>query len=169
MKYLFFLTPMLFLAAFTNCKRPHSASSENAIYSYSLNGKTVSGGEVDAVGINNIAMLTPASQPKTVTFFLSDGYSEKSEIFAHSLRFALPAKTGSVAFKADDDRGSVQLFLAGSDGKYAIYANDAFTVTITSISATRVSGTFSGKVKPAIGNGAIVTISDGKFDLPVRK
>jgi hypothetical protein len=47
--------------------------------------------------------------------------------------------------------------------------NPPFTITITSISATRVRGTFSGKVTNAYqGSTLTKTISEGVFDLPVR-
>jgi len=50
-----------------------------------------------------------------------------------------------------------------------MYANEGFSVTVTNISATRVSGTFSGKLKLFEGAGkAEVTITNGKFDIPIQ-
>lgn len=45
----------------------------------------------------------------------------------------------------------------------------AFTITITSITATKVVGTFSGPLKDASGQGAVLkTITEGVFDLPIQ-
>ena len=88
------------------------------------------------------------------------------------MRFAIPGKTGTATLAAEEDNFNVQLFLAsGEDGKYVMYANEGFSITITNISATHVSGTFSGKLKLFEGKGAgkdELTITDGKFDIPVR-
>ena len=44
--------------------------------------------------------------------------------------------------------------------------NPAFTITITSITATRCIGTFEGPVKDSQGNTKIIT--NGIFDVPVQ-
>ena len=47
--------------------------------------------------------------------------------------------------------------------------NPAFTIVVTSISATRVKGTFSGKVTNLLqGSTQLKTITEGVFDLPVQ-
>lgn len=44
-----------------------------------------------------------------------------------------------------------------------------FTVTITSVSATRIAGTFEGPLKDAAGAGAVQkTVTLGTFDLPIQ-
>jgi hypothetical protein len=165
MRSFIFLATMILATGFVE----RGQSPASAIYSYNLNGTKVSGGEVDATETNNTAWVTQDNKGKKVQFFLSDGYNENAGTFAHSLRFAIPAKTGSVAMKSDDDNWSVQLFVgAGSDGQYTMYGNDVFTITITGISSTRVAGTFSGKVKPLTGSGAGLNVTDGKFDIPLR-
>ncbi|MEP6682172.1 MAG: hypothetical protein ABJA35_02890, partial [Parafilimonas sp.] len=106
------------------------------------------------------------------SFFLGDAYQENTETFAHSLRFTIPGKTGMVILKPDDDNGSVELFLGNDkDDKYVLYGNEGFSITVTNISATRVSGTFSGQLKLVDGTGAgksELTVTDGKFDIPIR-
>ena len=150
-----------------------SSSPGDAVFSYNLDGTKISGGDVDAVLMSNVAAVTQAGSGNKVSFFLNDVYTDDKETFSHSLRFAIPGKTGTVALTADDNNFSVQLFLAtGVDAKYIIYANESFSVTVTNISATSVSGTFSGKVKLAEGQTATgkneLTITDGKFDIPVH-
>jgi hypothetical protein len=45
---------------------------------------------------------------------------------------------------------------------------DPFTITITSISTTRVVGTFSGTVRDASTGAATKAITEGVFNLPVN-
>ncbi|HEY4337530.1 MAG TPA: hypothetical protein VGM89_16575 [Puia sp.] len=165
MKYLTLLTALFAITSFTRVGRP--APAADAVYSYNLQGTKVSGGEVDAVKINNIARVSGSAEVKKVQFFLSDGLDENAGTYAHSLRFAVPNKAGSYVLNAEHDDGHVELFVAakGADN-YTVYSNDVFNVTISSISATRVSGAFSGKLKPISGSGEM-SITDGKFDIPV--
>jgi hypothetical protein len=149
-----------------------SSSSGDLVFSYNLDGTKISGGDVDALMMSNVAAVTQSDNGNKLSFFLNDAYKDNTETFSHSLRFAIPGKTGTAVLTADEDNFSVQLFLAsGEEGKYVMYANEGFSVTVTNISATRVSGTFSGKLKLFKGTGAgkdEFTITDGKFDIPVR-
>lgn len=55
-------------------------------------------------------------------------------------------------------------------GTYKNYYGDSVTMTITSIDASRVSGTFSGTFKAeADDGGATVNITNGSFNLPFIK
>jgi len=132
----------IFVFAFLNsCNSGNAASSPNAVavhgsgshtagtdavFSYTLQGKKISGGPVDVVQVSNIAYIQNNGQTKNLQFFLNDGTESNSSNFAHSLRF-----------------------------------------TVIDISSTRVSGTFSGKMKSSAGDEQ--TIADGKFDVPVGK
>ncbi|HEY5367625.1 MAG TPA: hypothetical protein VIJ75_01430 [Hanamia sp.] len=188
MKYLLFATSIFLVASFTSCNsnkadatnnksEPLNATSPSstgdAVFSYNLDGTKISGGEVDALMVSNVAAVTKSNgNPDMLSFFLNDAYKDNTETVSHSLRFEIPDKTGNVALTADSDNGHVELFLAsGEEGKYVVYGNEAFTVTVTNVSATRVSGTFSGQVKLAVSTGtgkSELTITDGKFDIPVR-
>jgi hypothetical protein len=142
----------------------------DAVFSYTLQGKKIAGGPVDVILVSNIAYIEKSGQTTNVQFFLNDGMENNSSNFAHSLRFAVPAKTGTIQLTAGDDNGHVELFVStGSESKYTIYGNESFTVTVGDISATHVSGTFSGKMKAASAPGDELTIADGKFDIPVGK
>ena len=167
MKSLIFLATIVAASAFVRTRTV--SPKADAAFSYHLQGTKVSGGVVDEILMNNTGIVTQTEKGKKLQFFLNDAYDEKADAFSHSLRFAIPGKTGSVSLKTDDDDGNVQLFIAaGADGKYNLYGNEAFTVTISSINATRVSGTFSGKMKGVMGKTDEETITDGKFDIPVR-
>ena len=183
MKKVYEIIAVLFAAALLSCGNSSSAnqanrsesasessSSGDVVFSYNLDGTKISGGDVDAMMMSNVAAVTKSDNGNKVSFFLNDAYKDNTETVSHSLRFAIPGKTGTVALTADEDNFNVQLFLAsGEEGKYVMYANEGFSVTVTNISATRVSGTFSGKLKLFEGAGkAEVTITDGKFDIPVH-
>lgn len=190
MKYLLFATSIFLTASFAACNSnnanatnnksepaaqnaPSSSSTGDAVFSYNLDGTKISGGEVDALMTSNVAGVTKSNgNSDMLSFFLNDAY--KDETVAHSLRFEIPDKTGTVALTAGEDNGHVELFLgSGGEGKYVVYGNEAFTVTVTNVSSTRVSGTFSGQEKlvESTGTGtgkSVLTITDGKFDIPVR-
>ncbi|MEO8861733.1 MAG: hypothetical protein ABI358_09935 [Ginsengibacter sp.] len=150
-----------------------SSSTADAVFSYNLDGTKISGGEADAMAMSNVAAVTKSNgNPDKLSFFLNDAYKANTETVAHSLRFEIPDKTGTVALTAGGDGGFVELFLAtDEEGKYVVYGNESFTVTVTNVSSTRVSGTFSGKVKIAPGQSQgkdEYTITDGKFDIPIK-
>ena len=189
MKHLIFVTTLFVLVSCTSCNNNNanatgnkehaatdnttsSASTGNAIFSYNLDGTKISGGEVDATQTNNIVMVTKNDNGDKFSFFLGDAYQKNTETFAHSLRFTIPGKTGTITLKPDDDNGSVELFLGNDkDDKYVLYANEDFNITVTNISATSVSGTFSGHLKLVDGTGtgkSEFTVADGKFDIPIR-
>lgn len=152
---------------------PSSSSTGDAVFSYNLDGSKVSGGEVDAVMMNNVAALSKyEGNPDKLSFFLNDAYKDNAETYPHSLRFSIPGKTGTVALTAGEDNWKVELFLGNDqDTKYVLYGNEDFSINVTNISANHVSGTFSGKLKIVNGTGAgksELTITDGKFDIPVR-
>ena len=189
MKYLIFLATLFIIAACTSCNNSNASSGKNkenitaentssssssgdAVFSYNLDGTKISGGEVDATQTNNIVMITKNDNGQKFSFFLGDTYQDNTETFAHSLHFTIPGKTGTVILKPDDDNGSVELFLGNDkDDKYVMYANEDFSVAVTNISATRISGSFSGKLKllESTGSGKDeFTVTDGKFDLPIH-
>ncbi len=150
-----------------------SSSSGNAHFSYNLDGTTISGGPTEdmAASFNNQARLTQNDYGKSLAFFLNDASAnDNADTYPHSIRFVVKAATGPQQLTADEDHWNVQLFISGkSGGPYIIYGNEAFIVTITNISASHVSGTFSGKFKKATpGEGKDeLTVTDGKFDIPV--
>ncbi len=189
MKHLILLTTLFIMATSTSCNNNNasaagnkgnaaadntspSSSSGNAVFSYNLDGTKISGGEVDELMMNNTAFVTKSDKGNKLSFFLNDAYKDNTETFSHSLRFAMPGKTGDVTLTPDEDNFNVELFLAtGEEGKYILYANQAFNITVTSLSSARVSGTFSGKMKLVESTGAgknEFTITDGKFDIPIR-
>jgi hypothetical protein len=145
-------------------------SGTDAVFSYTLQGKKISGGPSDAILVSNIAYIQKSGPTTNMQFFLNDVYDDNTSTVAHSLRFTIPAKTGTTQLAPGQDNGNVELFVPkGTDGAYFVYGNEAFTVTVIDISSTRVSGTFSGKVKLVPASGEDLSIADGKFDIPLGK
>lgn len=67
-----------------------------------------------------------------------------------------------------DKKTKVASYMEG--GTYKSYYGDSVTVTITSMDANRVSGTFSGTFKAeAEDGGATLSIREGSFNLPFGK
>ena len=175
MKHILFLAPLFAYIGLNSCSQGNAASRQassgaDAVFSYTLKGKTISGGSVDVIQTSNVAHIEKSAKGTTVQFFLNDAYDDNASAFPHSLRFALPSKTGTTQLTTDGDIGHVELFISkGSDGAYVIYGNESFTVTVSDISSTRISGTFSGKVKSISAPIEELTIADGKFDIPLGK
>lgn len=190
MKYSLFATSIFLIASFASCNSnkadatsnksepaslnaASSSSTGDAVFSYNLDGTKISGGEADAVLMNNVAALSKSDgNPDKLSFFLNDAYKDNTETYPHSLRFSIPGKTGTVALTAGKDNWNVQLFLGNDqDAKYVLYGNEDFSINVTNISSNRVSGTFSGTLKIVDGTGAgksELTITDGKFDIPLK-
>jgi hypothetical protein len=145
-------------------------SGTDAVFSYTLQGKKISGGPTDVIQVSNIAYIQNSGSTTNMQFFLNDVYDDNSSAYAHSLRFSIPAKTGTTQLAPGQDNGHVELFLSkGTDGAYDVYGNAAFTVTVIDITSTRVSGTFSGKVKLTSAQADDLSIADGTFDIPLGK
>ncbi|MEO8766199.1 MAG: hypothetical protein ABI416_17990 [Ginsengibacter sp.] len=190
MNYLFFATSISLIVSFASCNSNKSDAANNksepsaqsasssssqggAVFSYNLDGTKISGGGVDALMMNNVAALSKSDgNPDKLTFFLNDVNKENTETFSHSLRFQIPGTTGTVALTPGEDHWHVELFLTtAEEGKYVVYGNEAFNITVTNVTSTHVSGTFSGNVKLAKSTGAGInkfTVTNGKFDIPVK-
>ena len=147
-----------------------AASGTDAVFSYTLQGKKISGGKTDVTLVSNIAYIQSSGPTSNMQFFLNDAYDDNTSNVAHSLRFTIPAKTGTTQLAPGQDNGHVELFVSkGTEGAYFVYGNEGFTVTVTDITSTRVSGTFSGKMKLASAPADDLAIADGKFDIPLGK
>ena len=185
MKFAIAFAPLLAFALMNSCSNDSAGShpgaaaidgsgsatsGTDAVFSYTLQGKKISGGPVDVILVSNIAYIQKSGPTTNMQFFLNDVYDDNTSTVAHSLRFSIPAKTGTTQLAPGDDNGHVELFVSkGTDGAYAVYGNEAFTVTVIDITSTRVTGTFSGKVKLASAPADELSISDGKFDVPLGK
>jgi hypothetical protein len=66
-------------------------------------------GTTDVIQVSNIAYIQKSGPTTNMQFFLNDVYDDNTSTFAHSLRFAIPAKTGTTQL------GKVKLASAPAD------------------------------------------------------
>jgi hypothetical protein len=83
------------------------------------------------------------------------------------LMFQVAAKEGSTTFNVTPTYSYIGYITKG----YINYLDNPLTVTITSLTATRVSGTFSGTYTLSKGSGdsnakQTIEVTDGKFNIP---
>ena len=194
MKHLKFLTPIILLTVFlfacsgnnnnktsspgdkkTDPPSTVTSSAGNASWSCIIDGQAVSGGQVKSYQgpegyQSNEAHTGDVDEGKELLIYLSDTKSASSQ-GAHELRFSIPDKTGSSTFGPDENGWGIEVDINVNKDHTARYNSDSFTVNISNLSATRVSGSFSGKFKL---NGNItdtdkkeIEVTDGKFDIPM--
>lgn len=152
------------------------ASDLQADFSMTLDGVAISGAGVDDMQQQNAAYITPGSGDagKTLYFYLwatKNGADTKAN---YSLRLYMPAAQGVHAAKSFTDHSchcGITLNRDIATSSVTRYGGNAFTITITSMTATRVTGTFSGTfvLSPDTPNSpkTTATITDGKFDIPM--
>ncbi|HEY2720550.1 MAG TPA: hypothetical protein VGI82_02425, partial [Chitinophagaceae bacterium] len=107
---------------------------------------------------------------KELLFYLSDPKGTNSQGM-HSLRFSVPDKAGTSSFGPEENGWGIEVDIKIDKDHRATYFSDSFTINITSLSGTRVAGTFSGKFKLREGASDAdykkeIDVTDGKFDIP---
>lgn len=137
-----------------------NASTDDASFSCMLDGKSFPGTGTDQ-NINAAFHLTGDDKGQ-IFFRLSDMNN-----IGDKLMFQVPAKEGSTTFSVSPTYS----YEGYTTSDFTSYLDDPVTVTITSITATRVSGTFSGKYILSEGSGnsnskQTIEVTDGKFDIP---
>jgi hypothetical protein len=81
------------------------------------------------------------------------------------LNFEIPGQTGSTTLTITPKYA----YGGYTDPNWISYNDDGLTVTISSITDTRVSGTFSGQYAAPSGSTNVkqeIQVTDGKFDIP---
>ena len=137
-----------------------SGAMDDASFSCIVNGKAVSGKGTDQ-NINAAFHLTGDDKGQ-IAFRLSDMNN-----IGDKFMFQVPAKTGSTTFTVSPTYS----YAGYTSSDLASYIDDPVTVTITSITASGVSGTFSGKYTLSKGTGdsnskQTVEVTGGKFNIP---
>jgi hypothetical protein len=152
----------------SNASTSNTSSKGDASFSANLDGVNISGGKIDDMQLQNTAFIYPTADNsgKRLLFFL---YSDKKGNDAYSFRFSVPDKTGSFTKNLHDSQPfDISIDFLGGD--LSRYSAESVTVNITSVTTSRVAGTFSGKFSLSndTPNGIKkeVTVTDGKFDIP---
>jgi hypothetical protein len=115
----------------------------------------------------NTAFTDDVDEGKELLFYLTDAKSgDPRPQSAHSLRFSVPYKTGRSSFGHEENGWGIDIHIPPDKDHAGRYLSDTFTINITSLSATRVSGTFSGKFDSENLDKKPIAITDGKFDIP---
>ena len=139
-----------------------SISTSDASFSCKLDGKVFS--ESGSTGNINAAFHVKDDDKKEQIFFMLADVNDPSQ----KLTFAIPDKTGATTIQNSPPHFSYE-GLALKD--FVTYTDDPVTVNVTSITPSRVTGTFSGKYtlenKGADSNAKqTIEVTDGKFDIP---
>ena len=152
------------------------ASNGDASWSATIDGAAVTGIGVDQLQQQNAAYLLPTGSPKQhLVFFLFSTKNGADQSANTSLRFWIPPAVGTYTQKGSTEHScdcSMTLNQGiASDQELARYGSDSVTITVTSMTATRVAGTFSGTFKlgpdtPRATKKSAKVI-DGKFDIPM--
>jgi hypothetical protein len=150
--------------------RPSGASPATSVAS-SADTKGSSGGDASfSARIDGRVFSSTGTDQNTNAAFRLKG-TEKHVFFklankddpSERLNFEVPAQQGSTTIDP-------AIGYAGYIKGFVTYLDDAVIVKITSITATWVSGTFSGRYKAQKGSPAntppIIQITEGKFDIP---
>lgn len=82
-----------------------------------------------------------------------------------SLALSNVAATGAVPLQETLPIRSVTVMRNGETGRWGGTANDVGTLTVTSLTATRIQGTFSGTLAPTLGAVGDLQITNGQFDI----
>jgi hypothetical protein len=143
-------------------------------FSATIDGQAYSGAGTDELQLKNSAFIYPA-QGTNDKYILFDLLSDKKGEDFCGFRFYTPDKEGQWAVenaKKSGYRCSIRLdFNFRSTDNFAIYYGDSVNVTITSISSSEISVTFTGNFKLSDLSRSKpykdqVKVTDGKFDIP---
>jgi hypothetical protein len=142
------------------------SSLGKATFSAIIDGTAVSGGAIDGLQQNNVAHLVPNQNgaAPTLRVWLFDTKTPDDQTFKHSLRIEVPGKVGA------NERIHLSTHIILSQDHSGSYYSDNGSVTILTLTATRVTGTFSGKFRNSPDTPNVkpeITVTDGKFDVPM--
>lgn len=162
-------------------KESHTASSKNpassnssgdikSSFSATLDGVEITGNGVDELQLVNTAFIYPQSNDsKRLLFFLKSTKNGSDTKPDYSFRFSIPDKEGMFTKNVRDGQ-PYDITLDFLTGDLSRYWSQAVTVNLTSMTASRIQGAFSGKFvlsdDTPRGNKKEVTVTDGKFDIP---
>jgi len=148
----------------------------DASWSATIDGEAVTGKGVDqAMQQQNAGFVLPRQGPgeKFGLFILyskKDADDDKANI---SLTFRFPPHTGTYVHSGTYESCTCDLILNKNitTGDFSRFNADTVTITITSMTATRIAGTFSGNFKLSNDTPRAAqkraTVTNGKFDIPM--
>ena len=141
-------------------------SSGKSTFSAVVDGTPVSGGAIDDFQQFNVAYASTdgRSDGLKIRMWLHDNPPAGGDESPHELRFDFPKKTGAI------DDANLYVTIELDKTHEARYTTRTASVNVTSLSAARIAGTFSGalNLSPDTPNVPKTknTVTDGKFDVP---
>ncbi|HKT07871.1 MAG TPA: hypothetical protein VJR24_08250 [Gemmatimonadaceae bacterium] len=155
-----------------------SPKGASASWSATIDGAEVSGNGVDEIQLGNAAFVLGGPGKKYngqrygffTLYATPDGQLDKANL---TMTFHFPPHAGTFVHAGTFDSCNCDMWLAKNVkvGDLAQFNADTVTITITSMSATRITGTFSGSYKLSNDTPRSAqkraTVTNGKFDLPM--
>jgi hypothetical protein len=154
--------------AVTKSTSSDAVSSGKASFSANIDGEAISGDKIDEMQLKNTAFIYPVPD-KTDKRLLFELYSDLKGKNGYFFRFSVPDKTGSFTKNIHDGQPfDITIELIGDSAKG--YSAQSVTLIITSITASRIAGTFAGEFIISEDSDTEtrkkIAVTDGKFDIP---
>jgi hypothetical protein len=154
-----------------------AAGGEHTSFSAVINSKLVRGDRITALGTNSASITPDGSEIHEMIFSLSPTPSDGGAKPELSLRFNFPVKQGSYELKGTDIAAcnNCGVMLEQTISPFAQFTPQKMLVSITSLTANRVSGTFSGTLELGFSTPdrvrqvapPIMRVENGQFDIPI--
>lgn len=153
-----------------------SSQGADATFSATIDGVAVTGkGVQQPLQLQNAAFVLPrqGAGTKHVMFVLASTKDGNDTQADYSLTFRFPPHTGTFVHSGSYESCTCDIMLAEHivSGNLAQYHADTVTITVTSMTATRIAGTFSGNFKLSNDTPNATqkraTVTNGKFDIPM--
>jgi hypothetical protein len=148
-------------------------------FSAVINGKPIKGDHVTALGTNSARITPDGSEIREMIFTLAPTSSDENARPDLSLRFNFPVKQGTYDLMGTDIAAcnNCSVTLDQEVSPFAQYSPQKMHVSITSLTASRVTGTFSGTLEfsfqtpDRVRKAAppIMHVESGQFDIPIAQ
>jgi hypothetical protein len=148
-------------------------------FSAVINGKPIKGDRVTALGTNSARITPDGSEIREVIFSLAPTSSDEAANSELSLRFNFPVKPGTYQLTGTDMAAcnNCSVVLEQNVSPFAQYTPQHLVVSITSLTADRLTGTFSGTLEFSFQTPdpvrklapPIMRVENGQFDIPIRR
>jgi len=146
-------------------------------FSAVINGKPINGDRITALGTNSASITPDGSGIHEVIFSLAPTSSDEAAISELSLRFNFPVKPGTYQLTGTDTAAcnNCDVMLSQEVRPFAQYTPQHLVVSITSLTADRIVGTFSGTLEFSFQTPdsvrklapPIIRVENGQFDIPI--
>ncbi len=153
------LCGIFFMTACSKSGGSSGGGSGNGTFSVDYNGKTVSG----TSSINNAIVVIPAD-PHAAFDTMGDIFVSM-QVPGDTIGFHLPDRTGYTLI----GNGSYATIYGVYTVPGTAFLFGSVAVNVTTLTSTRIKGTFSGGLESSLipGTGTTAQLTNGTFDLPI--